>query len=75
VLPGRANQVHPIASLRLDEIGTRDIARIDEMVIWEKILLSQVGMDRAEDSLIAQRSRSGLDMGNQLWGEITRRSG
>ncbi len=67
-LEGRANQVHPIARLRLDEIGTRDIARIDEMVIWEKILLSQVGMDRAEDSLIAQRSRSGLDMGNQLWG-------
>ncbi len=26
-LEGRANQVHPIARLRLDEIGTRDISR------------------------------------------------
>ena len=67
-LEGRANQVHPIARLRLDEIGRRDISRIDQMLIGEEVLLSQAAMDRAEAALIAQGSRSGLDVGNQLWG-------
>src|SRR5712691_11328136 len=31
-LEGGTNQVHPIASLRLDEIGARDISRINEML-------------------------------------------
>jgi hypothetical protein len=38
------------------------------MVIGEEILLSQAGMDCAEAALIAERSGSGLDMSNQLWG-------
>ena len=38
------------------------------MLIWKEVLLSQVGVDRGEAPLIAQRSRSGLDMGDQLWG-------
>jgi hypothetical protein len=71
---GGANQVHPIVSLRLDEIGTRNIARIDEMLIGEEFLLSQIVMNRGEDPLITDGSRSRLDMGDQLWGEITRRS-
>jgi hypothetical protein len=54
VLPRRANQVHPIASLRLDEIGRRDRARIDEMLIGEEVLLSQAAMDRREAPLIAE---------------------
>src|SRR6266581_119302 len=63
-----ANQVHPIARLRLDEIGRRDISRINEMVRGEKVLLSQASMDRGEASLIAHRSSSGLDMSDQLRG-------
>ena len=39
-LEGGANQINSIARLRLDEIGRRDISRIDEMSIWEEILLS-----------------------------------
>src|SRR5258708_199158 len=66
-LEGRANQVNAIARLRLDEIGTRDIARIDEMVIGEEVLLSQIGMNRGEHSLITEGSRSRLDMRDQLW--------
>ena len=50
----------------LDEIGRRDIARIDQMLIGEEVLLSQAAMDRREAPLIADGSRSGLDMGNQL---------
>ncbi len=71
---GGTNQVHPIARLRLDEIGARDIACIDEMLIWKEFLLSQMGMNRGQSSLRASGSLSRLDMGNQLWGEITRRS-
>src|SRR5258708_38541874 len=67
-LEGGANQVNPIASLRLDEIGARDISRINEMLIWEQVLLSQIVMNRGEDSLIAEGIRSGCDIGGQLWG-------
>src|SRR6266571_8563732 len=63
-----AHQVHPIASLRLDEIRCSDISCIDEMLSGEEVLLSQARMDRGEAPLIAQGSRSGLDMGDQLWG-------
>ena len=48
------NQVHFIAGLALDEMSDRDIACIDEMLLGEQLLLSQVGMDRGEDSLIAE---------------------
>ncbi len=68
------NQVHSIVRLRLDEIGTRNISRIDEMLIWKEFLLSQIGMNRGDGPLRASGSLSRLDMGNQLWGEITRRS-
>jgi hypothetical protein len=34
---------------------------------WEQFLLSQIGMDRGKNSLIAQGSRGGLDVGDQLW--------
>jgi hypothetical protein len=37
-LERRTNQVHSIAPLRLDEIGNRDIARINEMLLWEQLL-------------------------------------
>ena len=74
-LERRANQVHLIAGLALDEMSDRDVACIDEMLLREQFFLSQVGMDRGEDSLIAQGSSSGLDMGDQLWSKITRTSG
>src|SRR6266550_8602281 len=67
-LEGGTNQVNPIASLRLDKIGARDISRIDEMLIWKEFLLSQIGMNRGQSPLIAEGSLSRLDMGNQLWG-------
>ena len=65
-LEGRANQVHSIDRLRRDEIGNRDICGIGEMLIGQEFFLSQIGMNRAEDSLIAEGSRRGLDMGNEL---------
>src|SRR5258706_1444667 len=34
------NQVHSRSRLTLDKIGARDITRIDEMLLWEQILLS-----------------------------------
>jgi hypothetical protein len=34
-LERRANQVHLIAGLALDEMSDRDIASIDEMLLWE----------------------------------------
>ncbi len=68
------NQVHSIVRLRLDEIGNRHISRIDEMLIWKKFLLSQIGMNRGDGPLRADGSLSRLDMGDQLWGEITRKS-
>ena len=71
----RANQINSRVELRLYKIGDRDIARVHKMVIWDQFLFSQIGMDRCEDSLRAARSRSGLDMGDELWSEITRRSG
>src|SRR6266705_4997557 len=37
------------------------------MSLWEQILLREIDMDCADDSFIAQRCRSGLDMSNQLW--------
>src|SRR6266480_526383 len=61
-----SNQVHSIAHLRLDEISTRDIAGIDEMLLWEQFLLSQTSVDGGKHSLIADGSRSGLDMSDQL---------
>ncbi len=61
------NQVHSMARLTLNQIGDRDISRIHEMSTWKQFLLSQVGMDGGDDSLIAQRSRSRPDRGNQLW--------
>src|SRR5450759_990945 len=69
-LEGWANQINSIAGLTLHKIGDRDIPRIDEMLIWEQILPNQVGMDRGEDPLIAERSRSGFDVGDQLWSII-----
>ena len=74
-LERRANQVHLIAGLALDEMSDRDVACIDEMLIGEQFFLSQVGMDRGEDSLIAQGSSSGLDMGDQLWSIFIARLG
>jgi hypothetical protein len=66
-LEGGTNQVHLIAGLALDKISDRDISSIDEVLLWEQFLLSQVGMDRREGSLIAQGSKSRLDVGDQLW--------
>ena len=37
------------------------------MLTWKQFLLSQLGMNRGQDPLIAEGSRSRLDMGNQLW--------
>lgn len=37
------------------------------MLIGKEFLLSQIGMNRGENSFITQGSRSGFDMGNQLW--------
>jgi hypothetical protein len=37
------------------------------MLIGKEILLSQIGMNRRENSFIAEGSRSGLDMSNQVW--------
>jgi len=63
VLPRRADQIHLIAGLALDEISDRDITCIDEMLLGEQFFLSQVGMDRREGSLIdfrePERSRHG----------------
>ncbi len=56
-----------MAGLTLDKIGARDIARIEEMLLWEQFLLSQTCVDRAENSLITDGSRSRLDMSDQLW--------
>ncbi len=69
------NQVHLIAGLALDEMSDRDISSIDEMLLGEQFLLSQVGMDRREGSLIAEGSSSRLDVGDQLWSKITHRFG
>lgn len=66
-LERRTNQVHFIAHLCLEEIYTRDIACINEMLLWEQILLSQVVMNAGENALIADGSRSGFDMGNEVW--------
>ena len=74
-LERRTNQVHLIARLALDEISDRDVACIDEMLLGEQFFLSQVGMDRGEDSLIAQGSSSGLDMSDQLWSIFITRLG
>ena len=74
-LERRANQVHLIAGLALDEISDCDIARIDEMLLGEQFFLSQVGMDRREGSLITDGSLSGLDMGDQLWSIFIARLG
>jgi hypothetical protein len=38
--------------MRFDEIGDGDISRIHEMLIWEKVLLCQIGMDCGKNSLI-----------------------
>jgi len=37
------------------------------MLTWKQFLLSQLGMNRGQDPLIAEGSRSRPDMGNQLW--------
>src|SRR5260221_9786763 len=74
-LEGGANQVHSIARLRLDEIGNGDISRINEMVIGEEFLVSQIVMNRGEDPLIADGSRRGLDMSDQLRGLFIARLG
>ncbi len=66
-LEGGTNQVHLIAGLALDEMSARDISSIDEMLLREQFLLSQVSMDSGEGSLIAEGSRSRLDVGDQLW--------
>ena len=64
-----------MVGLTLDKMSDRDIACIDEMLIWKQFLLSQIGMNRGENSFITQGSRGRLDMGNQLWSQITHRSG
>ena len=69
------NQVHSIVRLRFDEIIERGISCIHEMLIWEKVLLSQINMDCGDDSLITERRRSGLDMSNQLWSIFVARLG
>ncbi len=74
-LEGGANQIHTIVGLTLNKIGDRHIGRIDEMLTWEQFLLSQIGMNRGQDPLIAQGSRSSLDMGDQLWSIFNRTSG
>lgn len=56
-LERRTNQVYSIAHLRLDEIGTRDIARINEMLLWEQFLLSQIVMNGRENALIDFREQ------------------
>ena len=60
------NQVHSMARLTLHQLGDRDIACIDEMLIWEQFPLSQTRMDRREGPLIGDGSLSGLDMSDQL---------
>ena len=60
------NQVNSMVGLTLDQISDRDIACIDEMLIWEEFPLSQTGMDWREGALITDGSLSGLDMGDQL---------
>jgi hypothetical protein len=67
-LEGGANQIHSIAGLRLFEIGRCDISRIDEMLLWEQFLFSQVGMKSRDNALIADGGLRGLDMSDQLGG-------
>src|SRR5260370_14534716 len=74
-LEGGANQVHSIVRLRFDEIIESGISRIHEMLIWKKVLLSQINMDCGDDSLITTRSRTGLDMSSQLWSIFVARLG
>jgi hypothetical protein len=38
------------------------------MVVGKEFLLSQIGMDWRARALIADGSRSGFDMGDQVWG-------
>ncbi len=47
-----ANQIHPIARLRFHQIGDRDISRIHQVVIGKELLLSQIGMNCGENSLV-----------------------
>jgi hypothetical protein len=66
-LEGGTNEINSIARLPLHKIVCRDIACIDEMVLWKQFPLGQTRMDCREDSLVTEGSLPGLDMGDQLW--------
>src|SRR5260370_5996332 len=60
------NQVHLMVRLTLNKVRDRNISRIHEMLIWKQFLFSQISVNCGDNTLITQRSSSGLDGSDQL---------
>jgi hypothetical protein len=46
------NQIYSRVGLTVDQIGDRNVTRIDEMLVREEVLLRQLGMNRREGTFI-----------------------